>query len=114
MGFDGALIHIGQDRVRAAERQQRRLAEEEGHLREWRAGAFDPHEGNERAGPERAAHDAYPGEPPPAEERVRRSRRLVVDDRGRVPLAFGMPPATDGEFPRSDAAADVADERRGE
>ena len=111
--LDRALVDVGQHRVGAAEGQQRGLGEEPAHLRQRAAGAVQRQQRGHRQQPQQRSRRASTcGQPAAREARVRRRRRVVVDQRRAVARLGAAMAAAERKHLRPAPRAEVADQRR--
>ncbi|MNL20188.1 hypothetical protein D3C87_1414230 [compost metagenome] len=108
---DRALIHIRQHGVGAAERQQRSLGEEPGHLRQRAVPAKQRGECGHGQCPQNRPDSRQTRQFPSAETGVFR-RRCVIVDHGRAEGFFRSAMAAGPEFFRCQSPAEITDHRR--
>ncbi|MNS68041.1 hypothetical protein D3C72_1013070 [compost metagenome] len=80
----GALHQVGQHGIRAAKREQGRLAEKHAHLRQRLVRAARQRQAQPDEAGQRQAHGSRAKQARPAEARVVRRRRVVIDQGGAV------------------------------
>ena len=107
------LIHVGQHRVSAAKRQQRRLGEKPAHLCQRVVPAQPAGECRHGHHPQHHTHRHHPRQARPAEARVIGRGGVVVDQgRQRSRAARAMAPAPQAEHAGRPACAQKPHQRR--
>ena len=107
---DGALVHVRQHGVGAAEREHRRLREEPAHLREGTFPTICGDQCTHRRHPQGEAAQRIGCDPGEPVDRMCRRRRVVVDERGAIAFLRGAVSAAHREHFRREAPAQRTDE----